>query len=164
MHELLDTQNEASWIQAILRCCELKAEVVIADEKEVDLRRILNFGHTLGHAIEATLGYGRIRHGEAVILGMYGAGWLSNQTGSLTADEWGKLAHILKKIPMTNLDQDLDPVLIEKATRLDKKVSNSKLYFVLLKQLGEAEIQAGLPGIMIKMAVEAINKAWRGRR
>ena len=161
MDALLNSSGGNEWIKAISRSCELKAEVVEADEKEADLRRILNFGHTLGHAIETTLGYGLIRHGEAVILGMYGAGWLSNQVGSLADVEWHEFAGILKRIPLQVALESLDPGLIEQATRLDKKVTNSQLNFVLLKKPGEAEIKANIPVMMIKLAVEAIKSAWK---
>lgn len=157
---LLDDQYDSKMDQAIVRSCELKAEIVEADEKETDLRRILNFGHTLGHAIETSLGYGVIRHGEAVVLGMYGAGWLSNQVGQLSEKEWGKVAEILLKVPIQIAFSDLDSDAIEKVTRLDKKVEQNQLNFVLLKKLGQAHIQAGIPNVMIKLAVAAIVKAW----
>ncbi len=144
----------------LTRSCELKAEVVEADEKEADLRRILNFGHTIGHAIETSIGYGEIRHGEAVILGMYAAGWLSNQVGSLSAGEWQQLAEMLLKIPIPISIEALDPGAIEQATRLDKKVANSQLHFVLLQRLGKAEMKSGIPAVMIKMSIEALKIAW----
>ncbi len=150
-------------IQAISRSCELKAAVVESDEKESDLRRILNFGHTLGHAIESTLGYGIVRHGEAVILGMYGAGWLSNQVGDLSSEDWDSLSTMLKRIPLQLPLKSLNPEAIEKATRLDKKVAKSQLNFVLLHGLGDAYVQPGIPMLMIKLAVDAIKTAWEGR-
>ena len=163
MDECLAADSSEILIQAIARSCELKAEVVEADEKEADLRRILNFGHTLGHAIENTLGYGVIRHGEAVILGMYGAGWLSSQVGDLSEGDWQKLSGMLLKIPMDLSLNALNPDAIEQATRLDKKVLNSQLNFVLLHGLGEAYMQSGIPTLMIKLAVDAIKTAWEGK-
>lgn len=161
LETLIEGSVDEVLINAIARSCELKAEVVQADEKEVDLRRILNFGHTLGHAIETTLGYGVIRHGEAVILGMYGAGWLSSQIGALSQEDWNKLAAMLLKIPLFVPVELLDPVAIEASTRKDKKVANSQLNFVLLSKLGEPQIQGGIPVLMIKLAVDALKKAWR---
>ena len=164
MDECLAAESSDILIQAIARSCELKAEVVEADEKEADLRRILNFGHTLGHAIETTLGYGVVRHGEAVILGMYGAGWLSNQVGDLSKNDWEKLSTMLVKIPMELSLEALNPDAIEQATRMDKKVANSQLNFVLLHRLGEAYMQTGIPTLMIKLAVDAIRTAWEGKK
>jgi len=164
MNESLNLKSTKSLVKAIARSCELKAEVVEADEKEADLRRILNFGHTLGHAIEATLGYGVVRHGEAVILGMYGAGWLSNQVGELKDEEWEMLATMLTQFPLELPFESLDPDAIEKATRLDKKVAHSELNFVLLRKLGEAYMQTGVPVLMIKLAVDAIKIAWEVKK
>lgn len=160
MNDIIHPRNQRSVTRAILRSCELKAQVVENDEKEAGLRRILNFGHTLGHAIENTLGYGRIRHGEAVIAGMYGAGWLSNQVGNLSNSEWGELAQVLKSIPLELAIDDLDSQGIEKATRLDKKVSEGALHFILLENIGSAVVKSGIPTLMIKLAVDVIKKAW----
>lgn len=151
-------------VQALTRSVELKAQVVEADEREADLRRILNFGHTIGHAIEATLGYGVIRHGEAVVLGMYAAGWLSNQLSDLPDDQWQMLAKLLLAVPIVAPVKELDATRVEQATRLDKKVVNSQLYFVLLKALGEPHMQAGVPSLMVKLAVDAIKKAWNDEK
>jgi len=164
MDACLGTESSEILIKAISRSCALKAQVVEADEKEADLRRILNFGHTLGHAIESTLGYGVVRHGEAVILGMYGAGWLSNQVGDLSKEAWDELAAMLVKIPMQLSLKALNPDAIEQATRLDKKVANSQLNFVLLHSLGAAYMQVGIPTLMIKLAVDAIKTAWEGSK
>ncbi|MCF7826864.1 MAG: 3-dehydroquinate synthase [Candidatus Marinimicrobia bacterium] len=164
MDELLQIHSPQVLIKAIARSCELKAEVVEADEKEADLRRILNFGHTLGHAIESTLGYGVVRHGEAVILGMYAAGWLSNQVGDLAKEDWEQFSGMLLRIPLKFSLQALNPDAIEQATRLDKKVANSQLNFVLLHHLGEAYIQTGVPTLMIKLAVDAIKGAWENKQ
>lgn len=163
LDELINAEPGEKLVQAISRSCELKAEVVETDEKEAGLRRILNFGHTLGHAIETKLGYGKIRHGEAVILGMYGAGWLSNQAGDLNEDDWKVLADSLTSIPMKTLIEGLDPAEIEEITHLDKKVAHSQLHWVLLKQLGEHDIRPGIPSLMVRLAVEAINNAWKDR-
>lgn len=163
MGELLEGASLELLVKAISRSCALKAQVVEADEKEADLRRILNFGHTLGHAIESTLGYGKVRHGEAVILGMYGAGWLSGQVGDLSQEEWEKLSAMLRKIPLEIAVKSLNPEAIAEATRLDKKVANSQLNFVLLHGLGDAYMQTGIPTLMIKLAVDAIRNAWEGR-
>ncbi len=157
---LIEGSADEILITAIARSCALKAEVVEVDEKEADLRRILNFGHTLGHAIETTLGYGVIRHGEAVILGMYGAGWLSSQIGTLPQEDWNKLAAMLLKIPLDVPIESLDADAIEASTRKDKKVANSQLNFVLLNRLGEPQMQSGIPVLMIKLAVDALKKAW----
>jgi len=161
METLLHSAPDDTLTKAIARSCALKAQVVEADEKESDLRRILNFGHTLGHAFETTLGYGKIRHGEAVILGMYGAGWLSNQVGELSEEAWGQFSDMLLRIPVRFSIEDVDSAVIEQATHLDKKVVNSLLNFVLIDKLGHAHMQTGISAFMIKLAVDAIKNAWK---
>ncbi|MEA3287405.1 MAG: 3-dehydroquinate synthase [Candidatus Marinimicrobia bacterium] len=161
MDELLNSTPADVLVRVITRSCELKAEVVEADEKETDLRRILNFGHTLGHAIETTLGYGEVRHGEAVILGMYGAGWLSNQVGQFAERDWADLARVLLRIPLRVTVDRLNADAIEQATRRDKKVANTQLHFVLLKKLGATQIHTAVPKLMIKLAIEATKNAWK---
>jgi 3-dehydroquinate synthase len=160
MDDLLGEEPDEKLLYAIYRSCELKAQVVEKDEKETGLRRVLNFGHTLGHAIETKLGYGKIRHGEAVILGMYGAGWLSNHVGDLSDADWDKLSNQLAKIPMVADVNALIPGDIEQITRADKKVAHAELHWILLKKIGEHDIRTGLPSLMVNLAVEAINKIW----
>ncbi len=162
MDAFIDGPADGHLAKVIAHSVALKAKVVEADEKESDLRRILNFGHTIGHAVESTLGYGVIRHGEAVVLGMYAAGWLSNQLAGLDDAAWQKLSSALVRIPIDAPIQDLDSNAIEQATRLDKKVANSQLHFVLLNEIGKTQMQAGIPILMIKLAVDAIKKAWKG--
>ena len=102
----------ASWVEnldtfpyedAITKSCEIKAEVVSKDEREGDLRRILNFGHTIGHALESHLGYGRIRHGEAVALGMKCAGFISQKLGLLSKEEQSTLVETINRLPLPEL-------------------------------------------------------------
>ena len=72
--QTLDDTDAFPFADAIAQCCAIKAEIISKDEREGSLRRILNFGHTVGHALEAQLGYGTLRHGEAVSYGMKCAG------------------------------------------------------------------------------------------
>jgi len=164
MPGLLDTQDDQQLAVLIRRGCELKAQIVAEDEQEADRRRILNFGHTLGHALENILGYGSIRHGEAVILGMYGAGWLSHQVGTLSDTAWRAFARYLRSIPMELTIPPLDGAAVVRLVQLDKKVADGQLYFVLLTQLGSTVLQANIPTLMIKLAVDAINKVWSQAR
>ena len=90
---------------AILKSCKIKAEVVSKDEREGDLRRILNFGHTIGHALESHLGYGKIRHGEAVALGMKCAGFISEKLGLISKEDNSILSKTIAKLPL--------PILME---------------------------------------------------
>lgn len=81
----------------IRRCCELKAEVVAADERETGLRALLNLGHTFGHAIEAEMGYGNWLHGEAVAAGMVMAARASERLGQFRPEETARIITLLKR-------------------------------------------------------------------
>lgn len=124
--------------QIIRRCCELKAEVVIADERETSGRRaILNFGHTFAHGFEAVAGYGTILHGEAVAIGMLCATKLAEDLHWIPAEVTQRLERLLRKLelPTRVPDVDLDEVLI--AMQRDKKVQRGKLRYILPHRIGE---------------------------
>jgi 3-dehydroquinate synthase len=124
----------------IARCCELKAEVVAADEREGGLRASLNFGHTVGHALEAVSRYGRYLHGEAIALGQVVAARLSVDQAGLAPTDAERIGHLLARagLPVAvNLRAAQRPSLLA-AMRLDKKVRGGEVRFVLLRRLGEA--------------------------
>lgn len=89
--------------RCIRRCCELKAEVVAADEREMGQRALLNLGHTFGHAIEAHMGYGNWLHGEAVSAGMVMAARTAERLGQFTAQDTDRIIRLLKRagLPVT---------------------------------------------------------------
>ncbi|MFA6618593.1 MAG: 3-dehydroquinate synthase [Candidatus Neomarinimicrobiota bacterium] len=124
----------------IKRSVEIKARIVAEDEKESGMRMLLNFGHTIGHAIENSCGYGEFLHGEAVILGMIAALEISAQSYGLDKKESEKTTKALKNIPLAG---DLDKLDIDKAIYAlsrDKKIRDGKLNFVLLSEIGKAGI------------------------
>jgi len=137
MQALLDRENVAL-AQAIRRSCELKAEVVAADERESGHRAILNFGHTFAHAIEHCLGYGEWLHGEAVAAGMLMAAELSG----LGERDLARLRSLVAAagLPVLPPSIALDDWL--NAMGMDKKVQQKQLRFVLLKSLGDAYVTA----------------------
>ena len=122
----------------IIRAAKIKADVVGEDELETSRRAILNFGHTFGHAIERTAGYGQFTHGEAVALGMLAASKVSalvNPDLPLTA-----IDSLLKRLPVRNSISHLDPKVLTKAMYFDKKVQGGKLQLILLREIGCAYI------------------------
>ncbi len=126
--------------RAIAWSASLKASVVSLDEKETDLRRILNFGHTIGHGLETALKYRRLLHGEAVSIGMSGATLLSYKRGLIGMDIVNRVNILLKKfgLPTRAPQVKLEEVL--RAMSLDKKVKNKVIHWVLLRGLGETVI------------------------
>jgi len=123
--------------RVVLTACENKANVVRQDERESGLRRVLNFGHTLGHAIEAALGYGTLRHGEAVIMGMKGALRLSMDRCGLPKERYRQAMAVLDRIPVPSVGlggEDFGTFL-----RRDKKAAGGKVQAVLIRDIGYHE-------------------------
>ena len=105
----------------IARCCQIKAAVVGQDEKEAGLRAILNFGHTIGHALETYFGFETIRHGEAIAYGMIAAGKLSIEYSKLKKHSFDSLRNTIQKLPLPQLPEyDSDKIL--KIIQNDKKI------------------------------------------
>ena len=114
--------------QVVSVSAAIKVDVVEKDERESDLRRILNFGHTLGHAIER---HRKVLHGEAVGMGMILAAQLSNKLGLLPSAEVTRLTHMIKSAGLP-VDMKLDPEELLQNIRKDKKKSGEVVHFVLL--------------------------------
>ena len=122
----------------IARCCEIKAEVVGRDETEGGLRAILNFGHTIGHAIENSVGYGKFLHGEAISIGQVAAAKLSRQILGLPQGDVGRIEDLFQRAGLP-VEIQLSSTRRKKlftAMRLDKKVSDGEIKFVLAKKIG----------------------------
>ena len=139
----LENKNPERWItpEIIRRCAELKADIVSRDEKEITgYRLILNFGHTIGHALEAETGYAHFRHGEAVAIGMAGASFMSKEIGLLGANEFDGIISLLKKIPLPEIPKALTAEKLSDSITRDKKVKSGKIRFVLLTDIGKTVV------------------------
>jgi 3-dehydroquinate synthase len=126
----------------VARCCEIKAEVVRQDEHEGGLRAILNFGHTIGHALEAISHYGKYLHGEAISIGQVAAAQLSAQVLALPAPEVQRIAALFQHAGLptqVKLNAGQRKKLFA-AMKLDKKVSGGEIKFVLARKIGRVEI------------------------
>jgi len=137
MQLLLDRQPEAL-AHAICRSCALKAGIVTADEREAGRRALLNFGHTFGHAIENTLGYGDWLHGEAVAAGMLMAAAMSG----IDVSEQDRLRALIAMAGLPTSPPEVGAARLREAMQLDKKALAGKLRFVLLNSLGNAFVTA----------------------
>lgn len=122
------------------QCCRIKAGVVMADEHEHGQRRILNFGHTIGHALEAISKYRRFRHGEAVGLGMLAAATLAHARGEFPADDLEALRTVITHMGPLPTTTDLTVADALDAILLDKKVAAGTLHFVLPTHIGATRI------------------------
>ncbi len=128
--------------ETIARCCELKAEVVVADERETSGRRaILNFGHTFAHAIETVTDYGEFLHGEAVAIGMVQAAQLAERKGRVDGEFVARLVNLLAAFDLpTELHNALEADALLSAMAKDKKAEAGQLRFVLPTRLGHVEL------------------------
>ncbi|MFW3614673.1 3-dehydroquinate synthase [Billgrantia antri] len=141
---------------AIERSCQLKAEIVAADETEQGVRALLNLGHTFGHAIEAHQGYGKWLHGEAVGAGMLMAAELSQRLGWLAAAEVERIAAIIASagLPLAApADMGVEDFIVR--MRLDKKNVDSRLRLVLLETPGRAVIHDETPQPLLEELLAA---------
>ncbi len=142
-------------LEIINRAAGIKAAIVAADAREADLRRLLNFGHTLGHGLEAASGF-RLPHGRAVALGMLMALRLSERLSGLSAAEsrWGR--ELLRNFGYARRVPKLDQEAVLAALARDKKRREAGLVFVLLKSLGEAVIEENVPPSLAEEALAAV--------
>lgn len=134
----------------VKRSCELKAEVVGKDERESGLRRILNFGHTLAHAVEEQTRYEKFRHGEAVAIGMVSAARISCELGKTSAANVERLENLLRRFGMVTTCDGLDAEKLFAVTFRDKKTVGGKVNWVLMKNFGDVEISSDVPAQIVK--------------
>ncbi len=134
-------RDKALLIETIHQSCLDKANIVAQDEFEAGKRALLNLGHTFGHAIENTLGYGVLLHGEAVAVGMLMAAELSQLEGYLTTDDVAEVLDLLKRAKLpTQIHSKIKITDFAEAMRVDKKSINGEVRLILMEQLGRAFI------------------------
>lgn len=142
---------ENQLVHLLKRGIEIKAAIVSEDEREAGLRAILNFGHTLGHAVEAELGYGEITHGEAVLIGMLFALRVSEKFFGIDLEsglyqKWFEQLGYRTEIP-----EQLNPERLIERMKLDKKSSFGAIKMVLLKEIGLAEVHEVKESMLLSM-------------
>ncbi len=138
----------------IAECVQIKAEVVSADERESGLRRILNFGHTVGHAIEAETQFSRFLHGEAVALGMRGAVHLAHARGTLPASDTGAILELIAEYGPVPPTDGISVEAVFRRLASDKKSRMGQVHFVLPISIGATEVVSGLSDIAVMAAIE----------
>ena len=157
LHEWVKDIESFPYIEAIERCCQIKAEIVTKDEKETDLRRVLNFGHTIGHALESYFGFQNLRHGEAVSFGMKCSTWISFKKGFIDKDEYNLLIETINQLPLPKLSK-VNPDEIMHYINFDKKNENGKLNFVLLDGLGKAKVSQDVSSLEILESLKVLSE------
>ena len=156
--DIMSVEGYENLDELILRNVEIKARIVEQDEKELSgLRAHLNYGHTIGHAIETAGGYGKFLHGEAISLGLIAANKISSQKSNLLDSENEIIIKALKKFNLpTQLDDSVSTHSLIDIMKSDKKFKNGKIRFVILNKLGEAELSEDVSEDDISLAIEAL--------
>jgi 3-dehydroquinate synthase len=144
--------------EVIARCCRIKADIVRQDETESGLRAVLNFGHTIGHALEAISRYGRYLHGEAIAIGQVAAAKFSAALLGLPLTEVGRITTLFARagLPTTVRLTAGQRRRLFATMRLDKKVSGGELQFVLVRRLGAVEFGCRVPDRLVHEVLDAM--------
>jgi len=135
----------AALVHAIRRSCEIKADIVAADERESGARALLNFGHTFGHAIESAAGYGAWHHGEAVATGMALAARFSARAGRIAAADAERLVALLARLGLPVAPPGFAPDIWLEYMGRDKKNEDGRITLVLLDRLGRGAVVKDTP-------------------
>jgi len=152
----LMNREQATLADVIARCCEIKAEIVGKDETESGPRALLNFGHTIGHSLEAISNYGKYLHGEAISIGQVAAAYLSNQLTGLSENEVNRIKRLLEGAGLPTelqLTAGQQAKLLQ-AMQLDKKVSGGEIKFVLARRIGQAEYGHRVPAAALETTLK----------
>ena len=152
--DALKARDKAALAHAVKRSCEIKASVVAQDERESNLRAILNFGHTFGHAIETGLGYGEWLHGEAVGCGMVMAADLSVRLKLITPAYAARLRGIIDRAGLPVVGPGLGAERYLELMRVDKKALSGQTRFVVIESPGKASVR-GADDAMVAQVIEA---------
>lgn len=140
----------------IKRSCEIKAEIVSKDEREAGLRAILNFGHTIGHAIETVTEYKRFLHGEAVAIGMCVESRLSLMLGLIDAEQVSRIESVIRAFGLpSEMPEHIDMNGILSSIQLDKKAIAGELKFILPEKIGSVRIYKGVTEKSIKEVLQS---------
>jgi 3-dehydroquinate synthase len=143
------------WV--IAEAVKLKASIVAGDEREAGRRQVLNFGHTIGHALEAEAGYRGLLHGEAVAWGMVAATNIALSIGKLNSVVAGKIADAvmgLGKLPVVRAT----PARLMRRMQTDKKTRDGVVHFILPRDIGQVEIVKGVPESVVLDAIQEVRR------
>jgi 3-dehydroquinate synthase len=140
--------------QIITAACRIKKQLVESDERDRGVRRILNFGHTVGHAVEAASGYS-LSHGESVAIGMTAAARLSERLHGLPSADASRIADLVRAVGLPGrLPAGMDPEQIRLRLGLDKKKEGGTTHYVLLKKMGMPFLNGGVPEGILRETLE----------
>jgi 3-dehydroquinate synthase len=154
--DLMDLEPELS-TDVIRRSIAIKARIVSEDEKETLGRRILlNYGHTIGHAIEAATGYGEYLHGEGVSVGMTGASIIGRELGLTDQDAVDRQRRVLERFSLPIEAGNVEPDDLFRAMSLDKKTESGSIRWVMLEDVGKAVVTRDVPAELVERTVRSL--------
>ncbi|HXH91593.1 MAG TPA: 3-dehydroquinate synthase, partial [Thermoanaerobaculia bacterium] len=156
LFEMLESPPRIDVDEVVRKAIQVKAEIVSADEREADLRRLLNYGHTIGHGIEAALDYRNLTHGEGVAWGMIGANAIAVQRGLLARNVAGRIDRAIRAWNPAPIPADIDRNAILAAAEHDKKNTGSQRVMVFPRAIGTCEVFADITEAEIAFGVDAI--------
>ena len=145
--------------EVVRRSVAIKAGIVAADERDTGVRMQLNFGHTVGHAIEAAVGYGKLTHGEAVLAGMLAESHLAVSLGLLPEDAFARIRALISRFELEKRLRSVKVAELPQFVRSDKKNAGGKARVILPRAIGEVEVvEVDLP-----VLAESIAQVFPGR-
>jgi shikimate kinase / 3-dehydroquinate synthase len=153
----LTAQAAEELTPVIARSIELKADIVERDERESGDRMLLNYGHTVGHALEAGAGYGVLLHGEAVAVGMQAAAYIAHELGMLSADAAERQRALLARFELP-LSWQADPIEVAGRLTLDKKRAGATQRWILPERVGRARVRADVPDALARDAIRSVTR------
>lgn len=151
----IKARDSETLLEMIRISCNIKREVVEKDPTEKADRALLNFGHTIGHAVEKIMNFEYL-HGECVAMGIVFASKLSEQKGLITYDEYEEICDLVTAFPFPDFPEGLDIKKVIKTTKNDKKMSAGKIKFILLKKIGEAYVDMSVTDEDMECAMNAV--------
>jgi len=149
--------DEGALEEIVFRVAKIKAAIVEEDEKDLGLRNILNYGHTIGHAIESASDF-KVEHGEAIAIGMLAEGIISNKLGILDKNELIRLKGIIQRADLTTELPNLEVEKIIQAIKHDKKILRGKIRFILPKTIGKVFITDEVSPSLIEQVLVSWNE------
>ena len=154
--DLILSMNRPFLEEIIQTACRIKKDIVEKDEREQGLRRILNFGHTLGHAVEVTSGY-KLSHGNAIAIGMIAVARLSTKMHGLPEEDRKRIERLIASLGINCLiPKELATEDILAALQRDKKKDGDTIHFVMLKKIGFPFVTGGIPDDLLRETIEEL--------
>ena len=152
---LIDLNNIDELEKNIFQCCMHKKNIIVQDEFDQGQRMLLNFGHTIGHALESYYQYKNIMHGDAVYYGMVAASYISCKLGYLSRNDYNVIYEFINSIPKKTLD-NIDIEILKNYFSYDKKRKGNESNFILLNNIGSAIIKNDIPESMINESLKLL--------